>query len=182
MTRPIIDHRVPNISLHEATSEVAKRTLAAWLRAVQHYLPLAADQAAEDIEHVHHLRVWTRRAGAALELYADLLPKRRTAWMTRQLKRLWHAANEARDLDVLAQRLAKAPSGPEFGHAAWWPRQPFVKRCGVGWLFALSPTRRKSCHDSSSSLALVLSYCSSPSAEAAPLELPGSSPQRDCTP
>jgi CHAD domain-containing protein len=113
MTRDKIDHWLPDISSDEETSEVAKRTLAAWLGAVQHYLPLAADKAAEDIEHVHHLRVWTRRAGAALKLYAELLPKRRAAWMTKQLKRLRRAANEARDLDVLAQRLATGDGAPE---------------------------------------------------------------------
>jgi hypothetical protein len=112
MTRTTIDHRLHGISSDAATSEVAQRTLAAWLGAVQHYLPLAADKAAEDSEHVHHLRVWTRRAGAALTLYADLLPQRRVAWMTTQLKRLRRAANEARDLDVLAQRLATWHADP----------------------------------------------------------------------
>jgi CHAD domain-containing protein len=113
MSRTTIDHRIRDVSPRDDTSDVAKRTLAVWLGAVQHYLPLAADRAAEDIEHVHHLRVWTRRAGAALELYADLLPKRRTAWMSKQLKRLRRAANEARDLDVLVQRLAKGHGDAE---------------------------------------------------------------------
>jgi CHAD domain-containing protein len=94
---------------------VAVRTLQVRLAAIQHYLPLAAQKAEEDVEHVHQLRVWTRRAAAALKLYAGLLPRRRTARMKEQLKRLRRAANDARDCDVLARRLAEDHSHPEAG-------------------------------------------------------------------
>jgi CHAD domain-containing protein len=68
-------------------------------------LPLAAEKADDDPEHVHELRVWTRRAGAAFRLYQDLMPRRQLLWMTKQLKRIRHSANNARDLDVLIKRL-----------------------------------------------------------------------------
>src|SRR5688572_28787502 len=96
---------VEGVSPDDRTCDVAVRSLRGRLRAVLHYLPLAADKAQEDVEHVHQLRVWTRRATAALVLYQELLPRRRFAWMKKQLRRVRQAANEARDCDVLLARL-----------------------------------------------------------------------------
>jgi CHAD domain-containing protein/uncharacterized protein Yka (UPF0111/DUF47 family) len=95
----------------EQTSEVAARTLQGRFGAILHLLPLAADKAEDDVEFVHHLRVWTRRATAALRMYEDLLPRRRYSWMKKQLRRVRRAANDARDCDVLAGRLKQKPSG-----------------------------------------------------------------------
>jgi CHAD domain-containing protein len=115
MTTPRPDKWVQGVSPDDRTTDVAVRTLQARLAAVQHYLPLAAEQAEEDVEYVHLLRVWTRRAAAALKLYAGLLPRRRAAWIKKQLKRLRRAANDARDCDVLARRLAQDRTHPEAG-------------------------------------------------------------------
>jgi hypothetical protein len=87
--------------------------LQARLAVVLHYLPLAAEKAEEEVEYVHLLRVWTRRAAAALKLYASLLPRRRRAWIKKQLKRLRCAATDARDCDVLVRRLAEDHTHPE---------------------------------------------------------------------
>jgi CHAD domain-containing protein len=106
---------IHGITADDETCKVARRTLWARLSAVLHYLPLAAEKAGEDVEHVHELRVYTRRATAALRLYADLLPRRRAAWLSRRLKKIRRAANDARDYDVLAQRLAREPSDPQAG-------------------------------------------------------------------
>ncbi len=46
-------------------SDVAVRTLQNRLGAVLQLLPLAAEKAEEDIDYIHELRVWTRRAAAA---------------------------------------------------------------------------------------------------------------------
>jgi CHAD domain-containing protein len=108
----IADKWVPVAAPQESVRDIASRTLAARLEAVQHYLPLAAEESDEDVEYVHQLRVWTRRAAAALKVYAALLPKRRLAWVKKQLKRLRHAANDARDCDVLAGRIAQDHPGP----------------------------------------------------------------------
>jgi CHAD domain-containing protein len=113
MTTPRPDKWVQGVSLDDRATDVAVRTLQARLAGVQHYLPLAAEQAEKDVEYVHLLRVWTRRAAAALKLYAGLLPRRRTAWIKKQLKRLRRAANDARDCDVLARRLAEDRTHPE---------------------------------------------------------------------
>ncbi len=94
-------------------SDVARATLAIRLAAVQIALPLAAERADEDVEHVHDLRVWSRRAVAALELYAEFLPPRRIARLKRQLKNLRKAANQARDCDVLIQILSSEPHSPQ---------------------------------------------------------------------
>jgi CHAD domain-containing protein len=69
-------------------------------------LPLAATKHEADIEYVHQLRVWTRRAAAAIEMYRELLPKWRAAWMEKQLGRIRQATNDARDDDVFALRLS----------------------------------------------------------------------------
>jgi CHAD domain-containing protein len=101
-----LDKWIDGIAPGDRIRQVAKRSLRARLDAVRRYLPLAAERAGEDVEHVHQLRVWTRRAQAALKLYADLLPRRRAAWIQQQLKRLRRAASTARDCDVLTRRLA----------------------------------------------------------------------------
>ena len=72
-------------------------------------------------EHVHQLRVATRRAMAALRIFELLLPRRRARKMKKQLKRIRRAAGDARNLDVLAARLEK--EYPDLGrqsHAPSW--------------------------------------------------------------
>lgn len=92
-------------SLEEPVTRVARRALKSRLRWLWNWLPLAAEAADEDLEHVHQLRVASRRATAAMETFSPYLPPRRAAWFDRQLKRIRKAAGEARDLDVLAVRL-----------------------------------------------------------------------------
>ena len=49
-----------------------------------------------------------------MDVFRDTLPKRRRKWFERNLRQIRRAACKARDLDVLAQRLAKQfPSGYE---------------------------------------------------------------------
>jgi len=107
----ITDKWLPHLSVDERLSSVAVRTLHSRLDAVQRYLPLAAAKAEEDVEHVHQLRVWTRRATAALGLYEEMMPRRRFGWLKKQLQRIRHAANDARDCDVLIQRLNQKRPG-----------------------------------------------------------------------
>ncbi len=66
----------------------------------------AANKADQDIESVHQLRVSARRATAALQIYDQLLPGKRAKSIRKSLHNLRKAAGEARDLDVLAFRLA----------------------------------------------------------------------------
>jgi len=87
--------------------EAARLSLEARLKTVTHWLPLAALQASDDVEYVHRLRVATRRATAALKLYRDWLPRRPYRWIKKRLREIRRAAGEARDLDVLADRLRR---------------------------------------------------------------------------
>src|SRR5688572_1973573 len=88
----------------DSVCHAARLSLEARLMAVVHHLPRAAYHFEQDIEHVHRLRVSTRRAMAALNLYRDFLPRKRARWIKKQLKKVRRAAGEARDLDVLADR------------------------------------------------------------------------------
>jgi len=85
---------------------VAARTLRKRLDAVWRELPAAGSRTSRDAESVHRLRVATRRAIAALDAFHDLLPVRRAEWFAKRLRRIRRSAGEARDLDVLTDRLA----------------------------------------------------------------------------
>jgi CHAD domain-containing protein len=97
---------LPHDVAEEPLTDVARMALAARLAAVWHHFSPAVLQGEHDAEHVHQLRVATRRATAALKLFDDLLPKRRVRRFETQLQQIRRAAGAARDLDVLAPRLA----------------------------------------------------------------------------
>lgn len=134
MTSAHIDKWVLDVSPDDHPADVAVRSLKSRLGAVQHWLSRAAQkQDHENREDIHQLRVWTRRAAAAMKVFAPFLPRRRAAWMRKQLKRLRGAANEARDLDVLVERLARQwsesqdrPSMKELRDQRSKSRQPIV--------------------------------------------------------
>ncbi|HET6574521.1 MAG TPA: CHAD domain-containing protein [Fimbriiglobus sp.] len=93
--------------------EAARVVLSVRLSAVRHYLPLAAERASEDIEHVHQLRVATRRATAAVRTFRDLLPKKLEREAKRALRAIRCTAGGARDWDVFLLRLAEQPPGTD---------------------------------------------------------------------
>jgi len=88
--------------------DVAYRALDVRLRAVIHYLPLAAHLADEDLEYVHSARVSTRRANTALVLFADFVPRKPRRKTKRALKQIRSSMGEARDLDVYLARFGTA--------------------------------------------------------------------------
>jgi len=61
----------------------------------------------EYAEHVHNLRVATRRTLAAVDAFRSVIPAQRRKWFEKKLRQLRRAAGEARDLDVLSNCLAK---------------------------------------------------------------------------
>jgi CHAD domain-containing protein len=91
-----------------SVEDAARRSLEARLTTVNHWLPLAAYLSDQDAEHVHRLRVSTRRAVAALRLHEGCLERKAARWMKKRLKRVRRAAGTARDLDVLGGRLELA--------------------------------------------------------------------------
>jgi len=95
-------------------ADAACRVLTVRLDGVQQYLPLAMRKAEEDAEHVHQLRVSTRRAGAALEIFAPCLPPREFKRAKKTLRRIRRAAREARDWDVFLEGIQteELPTAP----------------------------------------------------------------------
>jgi len=75
--------------------DVAHAILHARLRAVWHWLPLAADRSEEDCEYVHQLRVATRRAMAALRVFSDVIPDTIYRDFRTRLKQTRLAADES---------------------------------------------------------------------------------------
>ncbi len=104
---------IEGIGPTSSVDDAARRSLEPRLAQVMHLLPMAAYLAEHDIEHVHRLRVATRRATAALKLYKACLPRKSHRWMKKRLRKIRRAVGDARDLDVLADRLAR-----EYGDAA----------------------------------------------------------------
>jgi CHAD domain-containing protein len=101
-------------------SKAARKTLRKRLRPVDRWLSDAARRADDSPEFVHQLRVSTRRAMAAMQGYAEFLPQRKAAKMTKLLSRIRKRAGEARDCDVFLDRLATS------GDAEHW--RPLARR------------------------------------------------------
>ena len=113
--------------LHEA----AGRVLRARFAAIERRLPAAAERPHEDIEHVHQLRVATRRARAALDLFAEALPPKQNQRLRKELRRFRRAAGAARDWDVFLANL-----GPEFSKAR------AGEAAGLHWLAGQAAAQR----------------------------------------
>jgi CHAD domain-containing protein len=105
-----------------AVGEAARRILTVRLGAVLDRLPGAIEHADDDIEHVHQLRVATRRAAAAVRIFADSLGAKLHRKTRRTLRAIRRAAGSARDWDVFLEMLrarteqinAKGPQGIDF--------------------------------------------------------------------
>jgi CHAD domain-containing protein len=93
-------------------ADAARRALTVRLEVVREYLPQALDLAAKDPENVHQLRVGTRRARAAVDIFTDCLPPKMARRVKKHLRRVRRAAGEARDWDVfLANLVARGHEG-----------------------------------------------------------------------
>jgi len=93
----------------DATTDLvaaARRVLAVRFARVRDHLPAVVAPADDDPEHVHQLRVATRRADAALRTFRSCLPDRTFKDARRRLRRLRRAAGAARDWDVFGEELA----------------------------------------------------------------------------
>lgn len=99
----------------DSISEAAGATMSSRLASVEHFLPLAANHADQTPEHVHQLRVCTRRSLAALSMYSEQLGRKHAKWFDKRLRRIRKAAGEARDLDVFLGRYHQGKgSGDDF--------------------------------------------------------------------
>jgi CHAD domain-containing protein len=102
----------------EAASRVARRALKRHIGRMWYFLELAVCQPANEEEHVHQLRVCSRRAAAAMETFACFLPEQRGQWLGRKLRKIRKAAGAARDFDVLLLRWADYARRAPSSHAA----------------------------------------------------------------
>jgi CHAD domain-containing protein len=125
-------------------ADAARHVLTVRLEVVRDCLPPALEHADEDVEHVHQLRVATRRAGAALRIFSACLPEKAFRAARKALRRLRRAAGAARDWDVFLESLAALP----------WPasdkRRPaldFLVGFAVAQRAAAQDTLRAACPD-----------------------------------
>ena len=110
------DKWVSGVLPGHSVGKAASRILEARLQAVWHWLPLAAERSDEDVEHVHHLRIATRRAVESLRLFSELVPEEAYRDIRAKLRRIRLAADAARNWDVLSDMFQHCPD--VFGLAA----------------------------------------------------------------
>jgi CHAD domain-containing protein len=95
--------------LGPATSvlDAARHCLTVRMETVRSQLEEAQTRGQKDIETVHQLRVATRRARAALDIFTACLPKKASKKANRYLRKLRRAAGEVRDWDVFLLSLSE---------------------------------------------------------------------------
>jgi len=121
---------ITGLSPGTTVADAARLVLAARLCAVDVSALLAAE-AVTDPEAVHQLRVATRRARAALAVFADYVPRKATRRARKTLRKLRRAAGAVRDLDVLfaainelsSRGAASDPAGGSFLSGYLFARQ-----------------------------------------------------------
>lgn len=110
-------------------ADAAKAVLKARFAVVRQFLPLAAEKPFENSEYVHQLRVGTRRAAAALRVFADALPNKPLKTAKRTLRTVRRAAGDARDWDVF---LTALPEAKPLASAAAKPALHFLLGYAIG--------------------------------------------------
>jgi CHAD domain-containing protein len=100
---------ISDLTADTPVADAARHVLTVRLEVVRDYLPRAVHEADKDPEFVHQLRVGTRRARAALDIFAACLPDKGYRTARKHLRRIRRAAGEARDWDVFLAALAAWP-------------------------------------------------------------------------
>jgi CHAD domain-containing protein len=103
---------IAGTSPDQPVCEAAGRILGARLRAVCGALPLAAESSDEDVEHVHRLRISVRRAAEAVRVFSGLIEAAEVEPLRDRLQRIRLAADDARNWDVIAERLSHGAGIP----------------------------------------------------------------------
>jgi CHAD domain-containing protein len=116
--------------------DAARRVLSLRLEVVHDYLPLALHHWKEDPEHVHQLRVGTRRSGAALAIFASCLPGKIHRRLRKHIRNIRRAAGAARDWDVFIEAL---------GHRE--EQATAAQRAGLDFLLGYSHGQRVAAQD-----------------------------------
>ena len=104
-SKTVFDKWVDGLSAEITVADAARGAMQHRLKAVLHFLPLAAERSDENLEYVHLLRVWSRRSLAVLNLYKRVLPKKKWRCLRKKLQKIRDVAGHARDLDVLLSQI-----------------------------------------------------------------------------
>jgi len=102
---PRLEKWLSTIAPGRPASDVAGELLAQRLKAVRSQLDDLFAKG-DEVEAVHQLRVWTRRAEAALGLFDPLLPNKRRRRLKKMLRRLRSSAGAVRDCDIQLKHLS----------------------------------------------------------------------------
>ena len=121
-------------SIRPRPAKAARQVLSARLKGVRERMTRAFAPAADDPpEPLHKLRVEVRRAGAAVEAFAEYLPRRTYRRAKQELKAVRRAAGDARDWDVFAAAVAR-----------WATVRPEAERPGLDALLGWAAAKRHS--------------------------------------
>jgi CHAD domain-containing protein len=97
----IMSNRISDLNEMTPVENAARRVLALRLESVRDRIADALSPGEERRQHVHALRVASRRAAAAVELFAAYLPKKVFKEVRFQLRLIRRAVGTARDWDVV---------------------------------------------------------------------------------
>jgi CHAD domain-containing protein len=101
---------IEDLSASTRLEDAARRVLSLRFEAVRDALGKALREPEKDPEHIHQLRIGTRRAAAALKIFAPCLPNKVVRQAKTRLRDLRKRAGQARDWDVFLSRLPKHKS------------------------------------------------------------------------
>ena len=99
--------RIADVEENTPVADAARRVLAVRLEAVRDRIGDTLADARNRRRHIHALRVATRRAAAAADLFATCLPKKVYRQLRDHLRALRRTVGTARDWDVVLSQLGQ---------------------------------------------------------------------------
>jgi hypothetical protein len=103
--------RIADVDENTPVADAARRVLAHRLEAVRDRIGDTLADADDRRRHIHALRVATRRAAAAADLFAACLPRKVHRQLRDHLRRLRRTVGRARDWDVVLSQLGRRLEG-----------------------------------------------------------------------
>jgi CHAD domain-containing protein len=101
---PRFDKWLAEVDPDDTVQRVGRKAIRVRLAAVVHFLEQAEDKS-NRADAIHQLRIWTRRAAAALRLFKPIVPRAAGKKMKKRLRKIRAAAGQERDCDVLLESL-----------------------------------------------------------------------------